>query len=189
MSFASKPDWCLGPQDTAVHVLARAAERFPDHTFLIFPDGELTYAEFERRSNALAHGLQARGVAKGDTVSTILDNNLDCVLAWFAVNKLGAIWVPINTAYKGDFLKHLIGDSGAKIVIGEPDYIERLVLIEDDLPELQEAYYRGKRPGEAFNTLRMAPLDTLFAEDESSLEITESIVSLTRAFARAVRDI
>jgi carnitine-CoA ligase len=171
MNNTATPDWSLGPQDTAVHVLARAVEQFPDHTFLIFPDGELTYAEFERRSNALAHGLAAQGVAKGDTVSTILDNNLDCVLAWFAVNKLGAIWVPINTAYKGTFLQHLIGDSGAKIVIAETDYAERLMLIEDELQELQQVYYRGTRPGKTFNALPMAPLDTLYAEDDSPLEI------------------
>lgn len=41
-----------------------------------------------------------------DETDTILDNNSDAVLLWFALNKLGAISVPVNTAFKGEFLRH-----------------------------------------------------------------------------------
>jgi len=84
---------------------------------------------------AIARPRAAEAWSKsGDTVTTILDNNLDCVLFWFAANKLGAIWVPVNTAYKGEFLRHLVADSSAAIVVAEQDYVERMILIEGQRP-------------------------------------------------------
>lgn len=170
----SNSPWQVGEQDTVNAILQRAVAKRPDQNFLQMPDGTLTYAAFDQRSNALARGLQARGVKAGDTVSTVLDNNLDCVLCWFAVNKLGAIWVPVNTAYKGDFLRHLISDSEAAIVIAEQDYVERLQLIEKQLPQVREVYYRGEKPQSEFSNVQLAPLTKLFDADNSALDIDVS---------------
>src|SRR5688500_5822751 len=83
--------------DTVLHALERAVAAIPDEVFLDF-DGELlTFADVDRRSTRLAHGIAALGVGKGDTVVTVLDNNADHILTWLAVNKLGGVWVPINT--------------------------------------------------------------------------------------------
>jgi hypothetical protein len=57
----NKHDWSVGQQDTVTAVLRRAVEAYPDQTYLIMPDGKMTYAEADRRSNALANGLKARG--------------------------------------------------------------------------------------------------------------------------------
>jgi crotonobetaine/carnitine-CoA ligase len=166
----SKQDWKTGQQDTVTAVLRRAVERYPDEPYLVMPDGQLTYAEVDRRSNRLAHGLQARGVKRGDTVSTILDNNLDCVMFWYAANKLGAIWVPVNTAYKGEFLRHQLADAGANIVVAEQDYAERLTLIEEGLPALREVYVRGELPDIRLQRASLNPLAELYGSDDSALE-------------------
>jgi crotonobetaine/carnitine-CoA ligase len=165
-------DWKVAEQDTVTAVLDRAVASRPEHTFLHMPDGKLSYAEFDRRSNALAQGLRERGIKAGDTVTTILDNNTDCILAWFAANKLGAIWVPVNTAYKGEFLRHLVGDSGAAIVIAEPDYVERMAIIEDALPEVREVFYRGEqKPSVNFKRFKLNALSSLYSENESPLDV------------------
>jgi crotonobetaine/carnitine-CoA ligase len=165
-------DWKVTEQDTVIAVVQRAVAARPDHTFLHMPDGKMTYAEVDRRSNALAHGLKARGVKAGDTVTTVLDNNLDCVLFWFAVNKLGAIWVPVNTAYKGEFLRHLVHDSSAHIVVAEQDYVERLAIVEDTLPDVTEVYYRGdKKPDVNFKRFSLGALSSLYSDDESALDV------------------
>lgn len=163
----SHPDWYDAEQSTVTDFLARAVALRPDHCFLRMPDGDLTYAEFDRRSNALAHGLQAAGVKAGDTVTTILDNNLDCVLLWFAANKLGAIWVPVNTAYKGEFLRHQVSDSGAAIVVAEADYLERIALIEEGLPELRQVFYRGSTTTTELRRCQPQPLASLYSSDYS----------------------
>src|SRR5690606_32575337 len=168
--MTTKYDWHTSAQDTVTGVLQRAVASRPDHLFLHMPDGKLTYAEVDRRSNQLAHGLKARGVKAGDTVTTVLDNNLDCVLFWFAANKLGAIWVPVNTAYKGEFLRHLVHDSSAAIVVAEQDYIERLAIIEDNLPDVREVYYRGaQKPDVHFKRLAFGALDALYSADVSPI--------------------
>src|ERR1700722_13533078 len=122
MSF---PVWARDEQNTVTAVLAQAAARFGDKVFLDFTGETYSYREVDRRSTQLAHGLAARGVKQGDRVGSILDSNIEAVLVWFAVNKLGAIHVPVNTAYKGEFLRHQLADAGSKVIIAEPDYATR----------------------------------------------------------------
>jgi len=173
--MTTKYDWKTSAQDTVTGVLQRAVASRPNHLFLHMPDGKLTYAEVDRRSNQLAHGLKARGVKAGDTVTTVLDNNLDCVLFWFAVNKLGAVWVPVNTAYKGEFLRHLVHDSSAAIVVAEQDYVERMSILEDTLPDVREVYYRGdKKPDVNFKRFTLGALSSLFSDDTSPLDTVNS---------------
>ncbi|RJF92747.1 ATP-dependent acyl-CoA ligase [Noviherbaspirillum saxi] len=138
--------WKAGEQDTINAVLRRAAERHGDRIFLEFLGDEYSFAEVSRRACRLANGLSALGVKQGDTVVTILDNSADAVFIWLAINKLGAISVPINTALKGEFLRHQVGDAGAGVIIAEHDYAERVAAIADRLPELRTLVYRGDMP-------------------------------------------
>jgi len=65
-------------------------------------DGEtaLNYASVRERIAALAHTLRAHGVRKGDRVALLLPNGLDFVTAFFSVNCLGAVVVPLNSQYQ-----------------------------------------------------------------------------------------
>ncbi len=76
----------------------------------------------DRESNHLAHALSAIGVEHGDRVATLIDNRAEQVVSFFGALKLGAIQVPINTAYKGEFLRHQLADSGAKVFIVQGDF-------------------------------------------------------------------
>ena len=59
-------------------------------------DSSITFDQWERRSNRLAHGLAARGVAKGDRVALLMraEDILSWIVAYSAVHKLGAVAVP-----------------------------------------------------------------------------------------------
>jgi crotonobetaine/carnitine-CoA ligase len=107
----------------------------------------------------MANALKGLGVEPGDTVTTILDNNSDAILVWIAINKLGAISVPVNTAYKGEFLRHQIADSGAKVLIAESDYADRILAVEDGLPEATTLLYRKAPPSGKAQRLKVMPLD------------------------------
>ncbi|MBW3667881.1 MAG: AMP-binding protein [Actinobacteria bacterium] len=120
--------------DTVVGTLRAALDRHPDRLFLDFQGDTYTYADIWERATDLARGLRAAGVGEGHVVVSMLDNNLDAVLSWFASNVLGAIWAPTNTALKGDSLRHVVGDTGARIVLCEPDFVARFELVQDDLP-------------------------------------------------------
>lgn len=126
-----------GIRDTVVELLSRAVEHAPDRDFVVVDGQALTYGEIDRRSNAMARELAALGIAKGQCVVTLFDTSLDVFTCWFAINKLGAIWVPINTAYRGDFLRHQIADTEAQIVICDGHYLERFLQIADRLEHVQ----------------------------------------------------
>src|SRR2546423_9289227 len=91
----------------------------------------------DEASTRLAHALAGMGVGHGDRVATLLGNRAEQVVSFFAALKLGAVQVPINTAYKGDFLRHQLADSGAGVFIVQGEWASRAVeVIGDSTPDL-----------------------------------------------------
>jgi crotonobetaine/carnitine-CoA ligase len=138
----------VGPYDapaneTYLDALTRYAAEKPDTIFLDYEGKQLSFADLDLQSNRIAHGLAGRGVKKGDRVITLIDNSDDLVLIFFAINKLGAIWVPINTAYRGPFLRHQAFDADSALAICEPHYVEQLLDVAGDLPALTDILVRG----------------------------------------------
>ncbi|MDI9953278.1 AMP-binding protein [Rhodococcus sp. IEGM 1305] len=163
---AFSPGWSTGEQVTTTGVLRIAAEMSPDTVFLDFSGDATTYASFFTRVMSMANGLRARGIGGGDTVVTVLDNSLDAVTSWFAINAAGAVSVPVNTAYKGEFLRHQIADARARLVIAESDYAERILAVSQGLPDVAHLYVRGPLPASGrYSRLRVADLDDLDSGD------------------------
>ena len=108
------------------NILRRAAEAQPDWPFMLHRDQSLSYADTERLSTQLAHGLRKWGVAKGARVASILDNSPSYVLTLFAAAKLGALNVPINTAARGDLLRYYVQDADCTHVIVQDSYLRVL---------------------------------------------------------------
>jgi crotonobetaine/carnitine-CoA ligase len=143
---AREPGWSTDQIDTINAVLQRATEKYGDRQFMDFLGDTYSFADINLSACRLANGLSKLGVKKGQTVVTLLDNSADAVFIWFAINKLGAVSVPVNTALKGEFLRHQVGDAGATVVIAESDYADRVAAIADKLPELTTLVHRGAVP-------------------------------------------
>jgi crotonobetaine/carnitine-CoA ligase len=105
-------------------LLEERARTHPDTPFLRFSDAELTFAEADAKTNAVARGLEALGVRAGDRVAILLPNCVEMVLTWLAANRLGAVAAPINTAFRGPALAHVLGLSGAKVLVVDPSLVE-----------------------------------------------------------------
>ena len=71
--------WSVGERDTVIDALDRAVAAHPDRVLLDFSGELFTYAEVDRLSNAMAHSLSDAGVKRGDTVVSMLDNNVDAL--------------------------------------------------------------------------------------------------------------
>lgn len=82
-----------------------------DRTALRFPDGELSYRELDARSNQIAHGLRASGIARGGRVAALLFNCRAFVELWFGAAKAGVVLVPLNTGLKGAILRYELDDA------------------------------------------------------------------------------
>jgi len=126
------------PQTTVLEAFAGRLASDPDGPYLDFEGVAFTAREMDRSANRLAHALAAMGVVHGDRVATLLENRAEQVISFFAALKLGAIQVPINTAYKGEFLRHQLADSAAKVFIVQGDFASRAVEVigRDTTPAL-----------------------------------------------------
>jgi carnitine-CoA ligase len=111
--------------DSVVGALYHVAGAAAEHIFVDFEGRKFTFGDVWSRASALAEGLRQAGVRPGDTVVSLFDNHEDGLSAWFGANMLGAIWIPANTALRGDFLRHLVVDSGARVVLCETDLLDR----------------------------------------------------------------
>jgi carnitine-CoA ligase len=111
--------------------LERWAEERGEQVAVIFHGGETwTWAETLAMTRRAAAGLQALGVSKGDHVLSWQPNNKEALLTWFGLNYLGAVYVPINIAYKGQLLQHVIQLANAALLICHGDLVMRLAGID-----------------------------------------------------------
>ena len=119
------------------YLIDRWAMERPQKIFAKFDDSgeEWSYADFHRMVVQTAVGLQAQGVAQGDHVLVWMPNCREQIRIFFALNYLGAVYVPINTAYKGMLLEHVIGVSDARLAIVETTLVDRLRGIDTQLLE------------------------------------------------------
>ena len=112
-------------------MLRRQAEQIPEQPFLITSDETLSFAEANRRACAAAARFRALGVGAGDTVDFLMGSCPEFAIAALALNKLGAIWVPTNTEYRGSWLQQGLADSHARLLVVDGNLVERLEGLED----------------------------------------------------------
>jgi cyclohexanecarboxylate-CoA ligase/acyl-CoA synthetase len=77
----------------------------------------LTYAQLGERVAALASGLAQIGIAAGDVVAVHLPNIPEFLIAWFAINRRGAVMQTIHMPYGQREVEHMLRHSGAKAVL------------------------------------------------------------------------
>lgn len=141
------------------NLLERWAAEKPDAPFAVFWRGPtLTFADMLRRTRSVAAGLAAAGVRQGDPVVVWLPNSEICLATWFAINWLGAIYVPINLAYRGPLLDHVLDNAGARLIVAHADLLPRLQTAR--LARLEAAIVVGD-PTVEIPGLRLLPESTL----------------------------
>src|SRR5919106_4264845 len=141
MSKAYEGEWVLSS------IIADRASTCGDDIAVITDAESLTYGELGDQSARIAAALRELGVAPDDRIATMLDSNPRHLAAWFASAWAGAIEVPINTEYKGTFLEHVLTESGAKVLVCEERFVERLLSIT--APDLEHVVIVGSPDVEA----------------------------------------
>jgi crotonobetaine/carnitine-CoA ligase len=115
----------------------------PDSEYLDVCGTVLSAREVDATANRLAGALAALGIEQGDRVATLLENSPDAVLAWWGIVRGGMVAVPINTAYKGAYLRHQIVDSGSRAIVVEPQFLERVAAVVGDIDSLEHVVVTG----------------------------------------------
>lgn len=115
-------------------LLERNAAETPQRIQFRFEDGETWTCQQTLDNTRITAGLlREQGVAAGDFVLAWMPSGPAMLRSWFALNYLGAIFVPINVDYRGTILRHAMAESSARLMIAHPQLVERLDAI-DDLP-------------------------------------------------------
>ena len=130
---ASTADPRIPNRDLCVtrYLLERWAQEKPQQVFALFQDGdEWTYVQLLARVKKLAGGLASTGVGRGDHVAVWMFDGKEAILTFFALNYLGAVFVPLNTAFRGKVLEHTLNLSDAEILIAHGQLLDRLGEVE-----------------------------------------------------------
>jgi crotonobetaine/carnitine-CoA ligase len=123
------------PRDRLIgRCLRLQAEAIPDRDYLMSGEERWSYGRVNELANAMASGFAELGVARGDTVSLLMDTDPAYVWTTFGLNKLGAIWVPTSTDYKGRWLRDRLADSRARVLVVDEALLPRVAECGDGLP-------------------------------------------------------
>lgn len=87
-------------------------------------DVDLTYAQLDDAARRVATALASMGVRRGSLVVTMMNNHADNVIAWLALSYLAAVSVPVNTAYVGSSLQHILADTQALVAVVDDEYLD-----------------------------------------------------------------
>ncbi len=126
-----------GAERTLGRVVREQAARYGDKACVVTDGRRGTYGELDALSDQLAGGVRALGIGAGETVLVMLPNTVEFIGLWWGLAKLGAIEVPVNTAYRGSVLAHVINDSRATTLVVDRQYLERVARVAGELTGLR----------------------------------------------------
>jgi len=149
-----------GEQNVIGLQLQKRAKQNKNKPFIHFEGDTATYSEVNERSNRVANGLSALGVKKKENVAIYMDNCLEFIYTWFALAKLGAVEVPINTAHKGNMLEYFINYSDARIIVVSANLVLNLAEVIEKLKYLKKIIVFG-----AFSDKKIGRCDVIHFAD------------------------
>lgn len=111
-------------QSMAHKLLEQRAAEASEATFFTLSNEAHTLGHCNRMANRVARNLLGAGITAGTHVAVIMESSAEYMYLWFALSKIGAIEVPINTAYRGDLLKHVFRTCQATACIIDQRFVE-----------------------------------------------------------------
>jgi carnitine-CoA ligase len=117
-------------------LIEQVAIEDPQKEWLFFEDQIYTFEEFNRHVNRVANILTNLKIEKGDKVAIIMANSPEFLYTWFALAKIGAVMVPINTTTKGEMLAYILNHSDAKALFIHDEFCQLYMEIKDELQHI-----------------------------------------------------
>ncbi len=148
----------LAPRErTLPRMLEQAATRFGDRSLVTFGDAGWSHRLARDIAARRGEALRAAGIARGDRVAILSSNRAEVLEVFLACGWIGAIAVPINTAAMRPQIEYYLTNSGAKVLVAEPRFRERL-------PKVEKLWLMGETlppAGEPIAAEKVEPGDTL----------------------------
>ena len=109
----------------------------PDRTAIVFEGKRFSFSDLNERSNRLANALAGMGIGKGDRIAILQVNCNEYVEAYYAVAKLGAIFVPLNFRAKQNELTHMLKHSETQVLLLGKRYADMVKDMSKELPNIK----------------------------------------------------
>jgi fatty-acyl-CoA synthase len=167
-------------------LLTRLAEALPGQDALVFPHRNLrfTFEQLEAEARLVARGLIALGVERGERVALWATNVPEWIVLQFALAKIGAVLVTVNTSLRAHEVEYLLRQSEAATLVTirgfrQLDYLATIAEIERP-PTLQRVILIGQlQPGEAADLLEYESLrDMASSVSDDELDARERTVAI-----------
>jgi crotonobetaine/carnitine-CoA ligase len=124
----------------------RASERSGGGPFIDAREEQLTYADTVERAERLAAGLAACGVERGEHVAVAMPSGTDLLIVFFALMRLGCVYIPIISGSRPEEVQYVVGHSLARtLVISQPE-LDRLDLDAVDVSGVERLLFLGEDP-------------------------------------------
>lgn len=128
-------------------LLLRHVERTPDRKFITCGGESWTYGRLNADANRIASLYRSLGSAVGSKIAIMLPNSKEFILAWFGAVKASAVYVPINTEYRGKILFHQLALAEVEIIVTAPELAPRIDEVRAGLPLLRSVIVTGPLNG------------------------------------------
>lgn len=161
--------WISGGQATVNELLDRRLSDDPNGEYLDVCGTKLSAGEVASAANRLARTLADLGVGPGDRVAMLVENSAEALLAWWGIVRGGAVAVPVNTAYKGQYLRHQLTDSGSRVLIVEQSLVDRAADVTAETPDLGHVVVIGSTGGTELAGVDVHSWDDALATDDAAL--------------------
>src|SRR5918995_4170149 len=106
---------------TVPRLLQRQADRYGDKPLVVCGATSWSHREVVERAARMAGALRKRGIEPGDRIAILCGNRLELLETVLGCAWSGAIAVPLNTALRAAGLRHALADSGARVIVVEPE--------------------------------------------------------------------
>lgn len=134
------------PYENFYEMLVSAAAEKGSKKAVFIEDESYTYRRFLEKVDRFARALELICVGKGDRVALICPNGIEFVLGVFAISKLGAVAVPINTMLKNEEYRYILRDCEAKILITGSKLAKEVASLCDDVESLRHTVWIDAAP-------------------------------------------
>ena len=146
------------PWDTTIgEVLDRITGADPDKTFIEVGGASYSYGEIRDGVLRTASMFREMGVGHGDRVCLFMPNCVEYLYCWFGLSELGAVSVPINTAYRRDETAYILNNAEAVALVTDPSLADVAGAAADLAPSIRHRILRGDEPvGQGWTPFREA---------------------------------
>ncbi len=114
------------PREDLASLFAAQARLRPDAVAVTAGEGDLTFAELDRRTDRLARRLAAAGAGPESRVALLAQRSLALIVGFLGITKAGGAYVPLDPAYPAERLAWMVADSGARVLLAEPALLAAL---------------------------------------------------------------